>query len=251
MKKILFSLFVIISLILIFNHKNNKKVTPLPQEEIKEMSLMEKLDTINYNNKTYPFAFFKVDHPEDLKLFSNFSQIKSSEDIIKEKQSSFLINGGFYDKSNQPLGWFVADNQEISKKIISNLLNGFIQKKDNQIFINSTPLLNVQFGLQSGPILIKNSQPLILKIKNDEFRRRTIATLNQNHQLIFITIISTESEFNGPLLANTPNVLQKISQKINQKFVSAINLDGGSASVFYTPDTYIKEFSPIGSFFCL
>ena len=252
MKKILTVFFITTFIIIIFTKKDKSLPLSIPQTSPPiKISTIDKLDTIFYNNEIYPFAYFIVDHPKDLSLSLNLFQMDSSIDIIKEKSCSFLTNGGFYDKNNQPLGWFVEDGQEISKKITSNLFNGFLQKKHNQIFITQTPLSNVDFGLQSGPLLIKNSKILTLKIKNDESRRRIIATLNQTNQLIFIVIISKESEFNGPLLAETPSLLGKISQKINQKLVSAINLDGGSASTFFTKDIHLKEFSHIGSYFCL
>lgn len=260
MKKIIF-LLLIITIAIFINRKDspflNKSLnqkppsTPISTTSPSELTLINKLDTITHQDAIYPFTYFTVDKPENLKLFSNLSQMDSSLEIIKKNDCSFLVNGGFYDKNNQPLGWFVKDGQELSKEITSNLFNGFIQKNDTKISITTSPLKNVDFGLQSGPLLIQGGETITLKIINDESRRRVIAALNTQNKLTFISIISKDSEFNGPLLAETPQVLEKIAKKINQSFDFAINLDGGSASAFYTKDIHIKEFSHIGSYFCL
>ena len=251
MKKIFF-LLLILSLYLLFFKNSPQKtpgVTPLPQE-VKLPSLVDTLNSVNYHQHTYPFAYYLVPNSKNLQLFLNLPQSDSSTDLIKKHKCTFLTNGGFYDQNNQPLGWFVENKIEKSREITSRLFNGFIYSKDNQFSITTTPIANADFGLQSGPLLIKDQALMPLKIINDEGRRRVIATLTPQNQLIFITIVSKDSEFNGPLLAETPQVLEIIGQKINQDFDVAINLDGGSASAFYTPQTYIKEFSPIGSYFC-
>ena len=259
MKKILLAFLTIFLLFFFFNQKGPSfKDGPLPQEDqpeagqpMAEPSIIDKLDTITYNHQIYPFAYYQVNNSENLKLFLNLPQAESSIDIIKKNNCIFLTNGGFYDKNNQPIGWFVLDGKELSKEITSRLFNGFLQLSNKKVFITTLPLPNVDFGLQSGPLLIQDQKTLGLKIINDEGRRRIIAAITTQNHLIFIAIISKESEFNGPLLAETPQVLEKIGQKINQEFESAINLDGGSASVFFTPETFIEEFSPIGSYFCL
>jgi hypothetical protein len=41
-----------------------------------------------------------------------------------------------------------------------------------------------------------------------------------------------------------------ISEKLGWSVTEAINLDGGTASAFYTDKVYLKELNPVGSAFC-
>ena len=104
----------------------------------------------------------------------------------------------------------------------------------------------LDFGVKSGPILVYDSKPLKLAIKDDQLRRRIVAALTQDEQLIFLVILSPRSDYSGPLLADTPQLVLAI----NPKIVSAVNLDGGSASALITPEFNLPEYQPIGGYFC-
>ncbi len=202
------------------------------------------LATITVNQQTYSYVYIIIDDLSRLKLFSNHSQKLSSQELINQYSCQILTNGNFYDESDRPLGWLVSQGQELSPVIKSALFNGFLSFSSSEVEIsNLAPVFPVNFGLQSGPLLILEQKTLPLKINNDEPRRRVMAAITANNQLIFLVI-------NSPLLADTPTVVSAISRAIKQPFVSAINLDGGSASAFYTPEVFIKEYSYIGSFFC-
>jgi len=57
-----------------------------------------------------------------------------------------------------------------------------------------------------------------------------------------MAITSVDSLYIGPLLADTPVVLQKIYHDLDIAVKSAINLDGGSASAFFTPEIKIYSY---------
>ncbi len=214
--------------------------------------ILATMEEITYNDKLFHFSWTKIQDLSRLSLFPNFQDKLSTQELIEKFKCKVLVNGGFYDQQGDPIGWLISQRRTISQPVKSDLLNGYLSLKNNQIFIDSTrPTSWVDFGLQTGPLLIANNAPLILKIKDDESKRRIVAAKTNDNQLIFLAIVGQDSLFSGPMLADTPAITAAIANQINANFTSAINLDGGSASAFYTEDIYIKEFSFIGSYFCL
>ena len=77
------------------------------------------------------------------------------------------------------------------------------------------------------------------------------AAKTMDNELLFLTVYSGDSVFDGPLLADLPLVIEKISDEEKLDIAEAINLDGGSASSFYQGETTISELTPVGSLFCI
>ena len=216
------------------------------------------MEEITNDGQIFHFAWVKIENLVDLDLYPNFESQLSSQDLIDQDNCNILVNGGFYGQDNLPIGWFISQNQLISQPVKSTLFNGYLSLPaqagltDNQLSIDAIrPGHQVKFGLQSGPLLVFDYQQLLLKIKDDEPRRRLIAAQTGDNNLIFLVIVGQESLFTGPLLAQTPAIVMTIAEKIGENFIAALNLDGGSASAFYTPDIHIEEFTWIGSYFCL
>ena len=199
----------------------------------------------------YRYAWVKLDNLVNLKLLPNHDTQASSEDLAKTNHCQILVNGSFYDKQNQPLGWLVSQGETLSEPITSSLFNGYFYLQSGRPVISAVlPKTEVALGLQSGPLLILDSQPLLLKISNDQPRRRVIVALNNQKELIFLVLTGTDSLYSGPLLADTPKLVAAIGQALNQNLVTALNLDGGSASAFHTDTIHLSEYAYIGSFFC-
>ncbi len=199
----------------------------------------------------YRYAWVKITDLSRLTLLPNHDAKASSEDLAKTYHCQILVNGNFYDENDRPLGWLVSQGQTLSKPITSSLFNGFLSLSTSKVEISpSVPQDSVDFGLQSGPLLILDSKPLLLKISNDQPRRRVIAVLNDQSELIFLVLTGTDSLYSGPLLADTPKLVAALGQAINQNLGVALNLDGGSASAFHTPEIHLNEYAYIGSFFC-
>ncbi len=220
---------------------------------------LTKMTPISYQGKDYLFSSVKIQDISSLKLYSNSKNMDNSRDLIDKHHCSILVNGGFYDTKDKPIGWLVSNHKEISHPVISSLLNGYLFVDQKTFTISPhRPKNTSQIGLQSGPLLILDSKPLLLKIKDDQPRRRNLAIKDSFSNLIFMTVVGSDSQFSGPLLADLPNLLIEIQKITSQTFNSAINLDGGSASAFFISNTltnstesfYLKEFSPVGSFFC-
>lgn len=255
MKKIILTFIIIVlgfSIFYYFNHQAPITSHPLPSPQPKQtLSAIEKLNPILVAANTYYYASILIDEPKDLHFYSNLTDQLSSLELIEKHNCSILVNGGFYDKNFMPLGWLISDGQLISKPITSQLFNGYLSISGNNPSITSFPPPDVSIGLQTGPLLIQNTLPLPLEIRNDEPRRRLVATITSDQKLLFIAITQNDSLFQGPLLADTPIIVNAIANKLEIPIIHAINLDGGSASTFYNDKVHLKEFSPIGSFFCL
>ena len=187
-----------------------------------------------------------VNDLSSLQLFSNLDEKQSAINLKQKYDCQILTSAGFYDTENQHLGWFQVNGIEMSPRQNNRLFDGFLSISSGRIDLDFRPRLGADYGLQSGPMLVFDSKPLKLTIKDDQPRRRVVAALTGDNQLIFMVILSPDSNYAGPLLAETP----KLVLGINQAITAAINLDGGSASAFISQDIALKEYSPIGGYFC-
>jgi len=195
---------------------------------------------LKFNDKELRAVWFKVNDPKDLLLLSNFEEQLTLEQIIEEWDCKNISNGGFYDEDNSPIGLFISEEEVLSNATRNILFNGYFSvTKSGDVSIGTTYPDSLRIGLQTGPILIKNKIVQKLNLQNDKAARRTIAALDK------------ESVFQGPLLADLPEIIEKTQDEIGIEFTDAINLDGGSASAFYTGGKKLSELTFVGSFFCV
>ena len=234
-----------------------KEASPLPSTEKKTMvetdNFRQEMKEVIFQEKKFLFLEQRISRPEKLVLLPNFEKKLPSTQLSRENNCRFLINGGFYDQQDQPLGWFFTQKSLFKKEIKSALLNGFFfQNEQGVIKIEDiSPSAPVVWGLQTGPLLIFQNQPVRLSLVRDEQARRMVAALNQKDELIFLVITGSDSLAIGPLLTDLPAVVKKIGEELKEEFKTAVNLDGGTASAFINQAKKIKEYSFIGSFFCL
>ena len=90
-----------------------------------------------------------------------------------------------------------------------------------------------------------------LDIKNDKPARRVLVSLNEQGEIVFFTVFDRDLVFQGPFLSELPKLLQLISSKLGIEIIDALNLDGGTASVFYSGDISLQELTNVGGFFCI
>lgn len=223
---------------------------PENQDKNSSLSGMEKFI---FKGQKYRYAFINPAKLESIELIPNHQERLYTPELVNLYSCAGLVNGGFYGKDYAPIGWLISRGQEVSKPVNSDLLNGFVAVGTNgQVSIDSIrPAFNVREGVQSGPMLIDNTKPLGLKIRNDESRRRMVAALSEQGELSFWVVTGDESFFSGPLLADMPELMVELSKQAEIKLSQAINLDGGSASAFVSDKVTIREISSVGNFFCL
>lgn len=195
---------------------------------------------------TDPFA------GDQITLLPNFTDSETSRDLFTQNNCQVLVNGGFYSKTNQPIGLFLSEYDQISGYQNNSLFNGIVSVNDFDTprITRNTPTDRLRLAIQTGPILIENASPRTLSIRNDSPNRRTVAAITGENKIFFLTIYDNDSFFSGPNLEDLPSVLEEFESQTGIEIADAINLDGGTASALQSNEVDINELSPIGSFFC-
>jgi len=213
---------------------------------------LDKMKTLSLTDGKYRYAWLLVENINKLRLAANFEEALGSENLIRRDECVVLVNGGFYNTNDSPIGWFYAMGEEISESEANNLFNGYISvASDSAVIAATREENNLVSGLQSGPLLAEGGQFKALSINNDERRRRVVAVTGDSGEVYFGVVTGANSLFEGPLLGDLSRVVEAITKQEGVSVEGAINLDGGSASAFYDGDIYIRETSYIGSYFCL
>ena len=230
---------------------NEKSLQPPPSPT--EPTSDTKTKSVSFGTNTYAYDFISVSTPSAISVIPNFSEKKESRSLMEGNSCTDAINGGFYTKSDSPLGLFRINNHDIGPEIESRLVDGFFWADDQgRIAISSQlPEQSVRFAIQIGPMLISKGDTILLSINKDTHARRMIVAQTTDGLIIFASVYNAESVFDGPKLSDVPAILERISKKENLTISEAINLDGGSASAYYHGDTSLSELTFIGSLFCI
>lgn len=189
--------------------------------------------------------------PSSISLIPNFTQQRTARSFVDASECTNLVSAGFYTKDHQPTGLFIADGKTLMENIPNTFLNWYFVIDRNNIasIRQSPPEEAVRVAVQTGPILIRDKEPLDLSIRNDEFARRMSVGVTSRGYAVFLALYDQENTGSGPKLADTPAILSRVANRLDLTHV--INLDGGSASAFIRGDLVLQELSPVGSFFCL
>lgn len=208
--------------------------------------------TITSNGTLYTYAVFQVKNPEKLTLIANPEGKHSFQELVKQNSCKSAINAGFYDTEGKPLGLFKTRDAIIHEQTSSALLDGYIwTDRVGGIGIGThIPSQALSIALQNGPLLITNGENHTLTIKNDESARRSFAGIALDNTLWFGIITVPDNTFSGPLLADLPTVIRDIGTHLDIAWISAINLDGGSASAYESDMHSVSELTPVGGIFC-
>lgn len=204
--------------------------------------------------KTFWVTWIKVPDKNKVFLYPNFTEKDSARNLIAKNKCKYLVNGSYYTKDDQPLGLFLSNGLMLKDKTASNLMPGiFFISSDNKEVDIAYDLAgkNVRLALQIGPMLVESGKTKNLMIKDDDLARRMVVALTSDKEIIFITIYDSDLLFSGPKLTNLPDILMQFTEKSGISLSKAANLDGGSASAFYTGTFFLEELSYIGSYFCI
>lgn len=229
------------------------QVSSPSQEALTSSHTSPASEVINYQDIDYRVYYFVWNKESSLNLVYNLDKLHSASEAYELSACQYLINGGFYSPENTPIGWLETDNATRSAAASNVLFNAYIYlTPENSLKIaNQAPQTPVTFGLQSGPQLIRSNQALDLKLKQDKYARRSFIAKTNDDQVVFGMITLSDNVYSGPKLIDMARILVAYGIKTNQPISQAVNLDGGSASAFITPDLSLSEFKPIGSFFCI
>ena len=207
-----------------------------------------KFKTVSLNEKNYGYVLFKGE--SNVKLVSNYSQKETAKTISENLNCSFGINGGFYDENGKALGWVAIDGVTVSNYRNSTLLNGYLSVDGERWKAETAIPMKADFGVQSGPVLMENSQPVTLNMARDKMARRMFSAVTADGNGYFGSVFAVETPLLGPNLADLPDLVFKIGKAEGLNWKNALNLDGGSASAFKNNDFWLEEVSSIGSWWC-
>lgn len=222
--------------------------SPRPSPDMKGQGI-----ELEIKGDTLRVVVMRIRRPDSVSLHLNLGKKLSSARAKKENECRSLVSGGFYSKEERPIGLFIAGGEVLGKYEQNQLFNGVLSiDKNGEVFITQGPLTaETKFSLQAGPILIKSGIPQTFKLKSDKPARRIVAAQEVSGDLVFIAIFNKESPFQGPNLADLPQALMQIQAKTGILFKDAINLDGGTASAFYSDELVLEELNRVGSYFCI
>ncbi len=208
---------------------------------------------IAYNNQKIAVGIIPIKNLQSLTLIPNFKEKLSTSQIMRRNDCKAGVNGGFYDENNNPLGLIVASGNVYNRSVESRLFNGYFHIDSNNLgkISYEEPQTNSIWAIQSGPMLIFDEKKLPLNINNDEIARRMVVAEAINQEIIFLTFYDKESLFEGPLLSELPGIIKESESSLGIKIKVAMNLDGGSASAFWSDNLRLEELAPVGSFFCV
>lgn len=203
----------------------------------------------------YIYFFFNLKKSDKISLVDNTKEKKTFDEILQLGECKKLISGGFYKNNNNenlPIGLFKTAGETLNLYSPNNLFNGVLNI-DEEGFTSIDDFENKDsvISLQTGPLIMRNREIRSAHLETDKNARRMIAGVDANGFLYFFTFYRQESTFMGPTLEELPKIIKKVSLENNLDIISAINLDGGSASFYYDGINKLNELVIVGSYFCI
>jgi exopolysaccharide biosynthesis protein len=252
-KFLLIVLVIFLPFAIIFWFAGHSETTNPEKSMAKEQVLADensRKDIVTIGNISV--AWYGINDPDKLKLLANFNEKKSSNEVSDNYKCEYLGNAGFYSKDSKPLGLFISDGNTLYEYQNNSLFDGILSVNDMSVprITRDIPDDHLPLALQTGPIVKENGSYQTLKIISDNPARRVMAGVTGDNKLYFITAYQTDSEYIGPNLADLPDIMQEFEEKSGIRLADIINLDGGAASTFNTPNIKLSEFNPVGAFFC-
>ncbi len=219
--------------------------TSLPSSET-EMSTKKVVPpdtTVTIGNRT--LGIYSQPITSSLILIPNFDEKKAASKILEEHTCQYGVNGGFYTKDYKPIGLFITNGQQHSAVTSDPTFNAFLVNIDGKLSITrSVPDSTATFALQSGPYM---TPTITLRLRNDSAERRMMVARTTDNHWYFIAMTEINNTFSGPNLADVPKILGDLPIDVAE----ALNLDGGSASAFYSASgVHLGELTLIGSLLC-
>ncbi len=224
-----------------------------PSPEVLGVPTSEKRIEIEIGERKFLAFYLEVPDASAITLIPNFEQTKTAFDLFAYQDCAAVVSGGFYTPEGSPTGLFISERETLKKYVSSSLLNGIYSINDFETprIGKAVPRDHLRLGLQAGPVLIENSYEQNLKLIRDEEARRVVVGVTGENKTVFIVFYDPASTFIGPKLVDMPKALELFGEKTGIILADAMNLDGGSASAFYTSEVNLSEASPAGSFFCV
>ena len=153
---------------------------------------------------------------------------RTLEATLRDKSASVAVNGGFFDRSGQPLGLVIARGHEIAP-FAAALGGGVVALADGRAHLHDAEGFTLPRGttwaVQCRPRLVVDGQ---VNIRSDDGKRadRTAICLREEGSVLELVIARTESAGgkDGPTLRSFAERLRLMGCR------DALNLDGGPST---------------------
>ncbi|MFH1916180.1 MAG: phosphodiester glycosidase family protein [Nanoarchaeota archaeon] len=147
-------------------------------------------------------------------------------DVVSQTGAIGGINGGFYEGNKEPSGLVVQDGKKLHD-ITSYGGSGifFIDKAGKAGIMSRAEYAGQDFklALQCGPLLVKNGESAVKSYAvSDRSNRRSVVALDKEGHVDFLVV--------------DPIKLKDLSDFLAERYVSAMNLDGGPSTKIYLND---------------
>lgn len=186
-----------------------------------------------------------ITQDQTVSLIPNFSEKYSLTKVVEVNKCKYAINAGFYDQKGEALGLFKIGDKKTSEIHPPVTLNGYVSKNGSNITITDQPPEKVDWIFQTGPILWQYEQQRNIKMTSDKLAKRSVVVRDTTRNVRFIHF------YDLVYLAELPDILKKWSVDNNFLLSTAINLDGGGASGFFSPEKTLNEIEPVGAVLCV
>jgi uncharacterized protein YigE (DUF2233 family) len=251
MKKI-FSLFLLCFIVILFAWQWKTSLSSKIEPSILPTSSPTADSSEGHSLRGYSYTFIQTSI-EKVSLFSNYTEKLSAIEARQTYNCSTLVNAGFYTTEDRPIGLFINQpSGKLREYRDSETFNSLFGKTPQNTFLFSDTYDSdlYEYAIQLGPKLITNGTVHRLTIRNDENARRVVLA-SANSSLYFLVYYDPSSVFLGPTLTELPQLVFDSAKSLHISFDQAVNLDGGSASVFLNDSARFTEITHAGSFFCV
>jgi hypothetical protein len=251
--------FIALTIVLVFSVSLFLKGNLKKEETVLNPDVLGLPDSINssevdisFKENIYRVNWYEIGNIDNLSLSVNLNKLTSKEFLDQEK-CLFLSSGGYYKSNYSPTGYFISEYEEVSPFVISSLADGIFSVNDfaTPRITSQVPRDRLRMALQAGPLLKENGNFINLSLRNDEEARRVVLGVTGDNKAIFLIVYNSGSAYAGPFLKDLPQILNLFESETGIVFADAMNLDGGTPTVFNDNKINLPEATIVGSFFCL
>lgn len=249
---VIYFFFIALTSVVLVKWQSSRPNQPFPKPANTAISSANTLKTITVDGIGYAYDYFRVSGNQSLQSIYNLDSKRTSADIITAHECTFLSSGGFYGKNGRPIGALTIAGVSLSPHISNQLFNGQLvaSPSGGLAIVDQGDTGNWDTVIQTGPILFRFGQARSLGVNNDEPERRIMVITSDDGTARIMIIVSPDSLYSGPTLKSLPAIINTIAGRESFTVTDAINLDGGTASVFKNGQNYIKEMKTVGTFLC-
>ena len=221
--------------------------------------IFEQISSSNQENSSKKFLLARINPAKyRLEVIENQPEphSKSIQEIHQENNSLLSFNGTYYTEDFQPTGLLVSNGNPLYPLVKGELINGVFtidQNSQPQLYTyqefqdaQSELIPQLDFAIQSGPILIDENGEIIVSEENKVEAGRTILGLDKENQIVVVELRQTLLDSKNKLpLYQLAEILKTDPAFTDMGLHSVINLDGGRSSGLAFQDQYFPEYEQV------